>query len=79
MVYRAKPVFESIDEFDDYMRKPRKKIGILVKESNKLEIETANLRDNFFQQLKDIDIANYYYAKNNDELNRLKQRLLTVI
>ena len=57
----------------------KKKIGTLLKESNNIEIETANLRDNFFQQLKDIDIANYYYAKNNDELNRLKQRLLTVI
>ena len=79
MVYRAKPVFESIDEFDDYMEKSRKKIRILVKEFNNIEIETANLRDNFFQQLKDIDIANYNYAKNNDELNRLKQRLLTVI
>ena len=78
MIYRAKPVFGNIDEFDDYMRKPRKKIGILVKESNKLEIETANLRDNFFQQLKDIDIANYNYAKNNDELNRLKQELLKI-
>ena len=78
MIYRAKPVFGNIDEFNDYMRKPRKKIGILVKESNKLEIETANLRDNFFQQLKDIDIANYNYAKNNDELNRLKQELLKI-
>ena len=78
MIYRAKPVFRNIDEFDDYMRKPRKKIGILVKESNKLEIETANLRDNFFQQLKDIDIANYNYTKNNDELNRLKQELLKI-
>ena len=78
MIYRAKPVFGNIDEFDEYMRKPRKKIGILVKESNKLEIETANLRDNFFQQLKDIDIANYNYAKNNDELNRLKQELLKI-
>ena len=78
MIYRAKPVFGNIDEFDNYMRKQRKKIGILVKESNKLEIETANLRDNFFQQLKDIDIANYNYAKNNDELNRLKQELLKI-
>ena len=58
MIYSAKPVFENIDEFDDYMQKSRKKLGILLKKSNSIEIETANLRDNFFQQLKDIDIAN---------------------
>ena len=78
MIYRAKPVFENIDEFDDYMQKSRKKLGILLKKSNSIEIETANLRDNFFQQLKDIDIANYYYAKNEDEFNRLKQELLKI-
>ena len=78
MVYRAKPVFESIDEFDDYMEKSRKKIRILVKEFNNIEIETANLRDNFFQLLKDIDIDNYYYTKNDDELNRLKKELLKI-
>jgi hypothetical protein len=78
MVYRAKPVFESIDEFDDYMEKSRKKIRILVKEFNNIEIETANLRDNFFRKLKDIDIDNYYYTKNDDEINRLKKELLNI-
>ena len=78
MLYRAKPVFENIDEFDDYFQKSRKKIGILLKEANNLEIETANLRDHYFQQLKDIDIANYYYTKNEDEFNRLKKELLKI-
>ena len=78
MIYRAKPVFENIDEFDDYMQKSRKKIGILLKEYNNIEIETANLRDNFFQQLKDIEIANYYYMKNTNEFIRLKQELLKI-
>ena len=78
MIYRAKPVFESIDEFDDYMEKSRKKIRILVKEFNNIEIETANLRDNFFRKLKDIDIDNYYYTKNDDEINRLKKELLNI-
>jgi len=78
MLYRAKPVFESIDEFDDYMQKSRKKIGILLKESNNIEIETANLRDKFLQNLKDIDIDNYYFSKNTNELNRLNQELLKI-
>jgi hypothetical protein len=78
MLYRAKPVFESIDEFDDYMKKSRKKIEILLLESNNIEIETANLRDNFLQNIKDIDIANYYYTRNVNELKRLNQELLKI-
>ena len=69
MIYRAKPVFENINDNNDYIQKSRKKIRILFKESNNIEIETVNLRDNFFRKLKDRDIANYYYTKNNDELN----------
>ena len=78
MINKAKPVFENIDEFDDFMKKSKKKIGILLKEFNNIEIETANLRDNFFQQQKDIDIANYYYTKNDEEFNRLKLELLKI-
>ena len=76
MLFRAKPVFESFDEFDDYMKKSRKKIEILLLEYNNIEIETTNLRDNYLQNKKDIDIANYYYTKNVNELKRLNQELL---
>jgi len=73
--FPTKPVFESISEFNEYMSISRKNIESLLMKSNKINIETANLRDHYLKN--EID-RNEEWNKNTyteDDYKKIEQQL----
>ena len=79
--FPTKPVFENISEFNDYMDISRKNIESLLLKSNRINIETANLRDHYLQNEidrklewnKNIITENDFY-KIEQKLSLIKER-----
>ena len=77
--FKPSPIFESVNEFNDYMNNSRKKIEYLLMEDNKIGIEVANLRDYYLLHQEDINKTKYnkcllslQFDKLNQELSDLK-------
>ena len=76
--YKQKPIFESVSEFNDYMKNSRNKIENLLMEDNKIGIEVANLRDYVILNQEDINKAKYNRLLFDNEYNKTKQELSDV-
>ena len=75
---KAKPIFKNIEEFNEYMLKSRDKIENLLLKANKIDIETANLRENFYKCEKDKnEVQNNLTLIDNDNI-KLKKELSLV-
>ena len=57
--FKPSPIFESVNEFNDYMNKSSKKIEYLLMKDNKIGIEVANLRDYYLHHLEEINKTKY--------------------
>ena len=73
--FKPRPIFESIDEFNDYMQKSKNKIESLLMEDNKIGIEVSNLRDYYTLHLEDINKIKYNKFLLQNQFNKLNQEL----
>jgi hypothetical protein len=73
--FRPSPIFQSVNEFNDYMNNSRKRIENLLMEDNKIGIEVANLRDYYLLHQEDIKKTKFTKILINKQLNKLSQEL----
>jgi len=78
MHFPTKPVFESISEFNEYMDISRKNIESLLLKSNRINIETANLRDHYLQHEIDKDIEWNKNTYTESDFDIIEQKLSLV-
>ena len=73
--FKPNPIFESVSQFNDYMKNFHIKIEKLLMEDNKIGIEVANLRDYYLHHKEEIRKINYNSILLNKECNILKQKV----
>ena len=76
--FKPKPIFESIEEFYDYIKSSRTRIEHLLMEDNKISIEVANLRDYYLLHQKDINKSRYNKLLLQNKFNKMNQELLDI-
>ena len=76
--FRPSPIFQSVNEFNDYMNNSLKRIENLLMEDNKIGIEVANLRDYYLLHQEDIKKTKYTKLLINKQFNKLSQELSDV-
>ena len=76
--FPTKPVFGSISEFNEYINISRKNIESLLLKSNRINIETANLRDHYLQHEinKNIDQNKNTYTESDFDIIEQKLSLI---
>ena len=73
--FKQKPIFENVNEFNDYMKNSRTRIENLLMKDNKIGIEVANLRDYYLIHLEDIKKSKYNKFILNNQFDKLSQEL----
>ena len=73
--FRPSPIFQSVNEFNDYMNNSRKRIENLLMEDNKIGIEVANLRDYYLLHQEDIKKTKYTKLLINKQFSKLSKEL----
>ena len=76
--FKPRPIFESVSQFNEYMKNSRKKIENLLMEDNKIGIEVANLRDYYLLHKEEIKKINYNSLLLNKECNLYNQKISNV-
>ena len=76
--FPTKPVFESISEFNEYMNISRKNIESLLLKSNRINIETANLRDHYLQHEIDKELEWNKNTYTESDFDIIEQKLSLV-
>ena len=74
--FKPRPIFENIEEFNDYMKSSRTKIENLLMEDNKISIEVANLRDYYLLHQEEINKTKLNKLLLINQFNKLNQELL---
>ena len=76
--FKPRPIFGSINEFNDYMKQSRKKVEYLLMEDNKIGMEVSNLRDYYLLHLKDINIAKDNQLLLEKQICKLNEELFNI-
>ena len=76
--FKPRPIFESVSQFNDYMKNSRIRIENLLMEDNKIGIEVANLRDYYLLHKEEIKKINYNTLLLNKECNKFNLKISNV-